>query len=164
MLSISLGFAAFHRVDMDELIKKTPYGRRYLELCWQGQLLSPRPSITTHPGCSRIVMETIRYGRLTQYLLASQWTLSFRRARSLLLHVSHHVHQCTACCPFNLTVDKYLVSERVSKISIGLDFPVVQWLTLCTPNAGALGSIPGQGTRKSCMWQLRLDTAELIHH
>ena len=104
------------------------------------------------------------YGRLTQYLLASQWTLSFRRARSLLLLASHHVHQCTACCPFNLTVDKYLLSERVSKISIGLDFPVVQRLTLCTPNAGALGSIPGQGTRKSCMWQLRLDTAELIHN
>ena len=24
---------------------------------------------------------------------------------------------------------------------------VVQWLRLCTPNAGGLGSIPGQGTR-----------------
>ena len=27
---------------------------------------------------------------------------------------------------------------------------VVQWLTLCAPNAGGSGSIPGQGTR-SCM-------------
>ena len=26
------------------------------------------------------------------------------------------------------------------------DFPVVQWLRLHTPNAGGLGSIPGQGT------------------
>ena len=24
---------------------------------------------------------------------------------------------------------------------------VVQWLRLCTPNAGGLGSIPGQGSR-----------------
>ena len=31
---------------------------------------------------------------------------------------------------------------------------VVQWLRLHTPNAGAWGSIPGQGTR-SHMWQLR---------
>ena len=27
------------------------------------------------------------------------------------------------------------------------DFPVIQWLGLRTPNAGGLGSIPGQGTR-----------------
>ena len=31
---------------------------------------------------------------------------------------------------------------------------VVQWLRLCTPNAGGLGSIPGGGTR-SCIPQLR---------
>ena len=31
---------------------------------------------------------------------------------------------------------------------------VVQWLRLCTPNAGGLGSIPGQGTR-SHMAQLK---------
>ena len=39
---------------------------------------------------------------------------------------------------------------------------VVQWLKLCTPNAGGPGSIPGQGTRphikqiRVCMPQLRL--------
>ena len=27
------------------------------------------------------------------------------------------------------------------------DFMVVQWLGFCIPNAGGLGSIPGQGTR-----------------
>ena len=31
---------------------------------------------------------------------------------------------------------------------------VVQWLRLCAPNAGGLGSIPGQGNR-SCMLQVR---------
>ena len=34
-------------------------------------------------------------------------------------------------------------------------FPVVQWLRLCTPNAGGPGSIPGQGTR-SHMVQLKI--------
>ena len=37
---------------------------------------------------------------------------------------------------------------------------VVQWLRLCTPNAGALGLIPGQGTR-SHMLQLRLHFPQL---
>ena len=32
---------------------------------------------------------------------------------------------------------------------------VVQWLRLCAPNAGGLGSIPGQGTR-SCRSQLKI--------
>ena len=32
---------------------------------------------------------------------------------------------------------------------------VVQWLRLCAPNAGGLGSIPGQGTR-SHMPQLKI--------
>ena len=27
---------------------------------------------------------------------------------------------------------------------------VVQWLRLCTPNAGVMGSIPGQGTKTQC--------------
>ena len=35
---------------------------------------------------------------------------------------------------------------------------VVQWLRLCAPNAGGLGSIPGYGTR-SHMLQLRHSTA-----
>ena len=37
---------------------------------------------------------------------------------------------------------------------------VVQWLRLCTPNAGGLGSIPGQGAR-SHMQQLRPSEAKL---
>ena len=36
---------------------------------------------------------------------------------------------------------------------------VVQWLRLHAPNAGDLGSIPGQGTR-SHMQQVRLSTAK----
>ena len=39
---------------------------------------------------------------------------------------------------------------------------MVQWLRLCTPNAGDPGSIPGQGTR-SHMLQLRPGTAKLIN-
>ena len=35
---------------------------------------------------------------------------------------------------------------------------VIQWLKLCAPNLGSLGSIPGQGTRFH-MPQLRPDTA-----
>ncbi|TEA37365.1 hypothetical protein DBR06_SOUSAS1910057, partial [Sousa chinensis] len=37
---------------------------------------------------------------------------------------------------------------------------VVQWLRLCAPNAGGLGSIPGQGTR-SFMPQLRVHMLQL---
>ena len=37
---------------------------------------------------------------------------------------------------------------------------VVQWLRLCAPSAGGLGSILGQGTR-SCMLQLRVHTPQL---
>ena len=37
---------------------------------------------------------------------------------------------------------------------------VVQWLRLCAPNAGAVGLIPGQGTR-SHMLQLRVDMWQL---
>ena len=37
---------------------------------------------------------------------------------------------------------------------------VIQWLRLCTPNAGGLGSIPGQGAR-SRMQQLRPSAAKL---
>ena len=42
------------------------------------------------------------------------------------------------------------------------DFPGVQWLRLCAPNAGGLGSIPDQGTRPH-MLQLRPSTAKLIN-
>ena len=37
---------------------------------------------------------------------------------------------------------------------------VVKWLRLCTPKAGGLGSIPGQGTR-SHMLQLRFHMLQL---
>ena len=37
---------------------------------------------------------------------------------------------------------------------------VVQWLRLCAPSAGGLGSIPGQGTR-SHMPQLRIRMPQL---
>ncbi|TEA26068.1 hypothetical protein DBR06_SOUSAS2210030, partial [Sousa chinensis] len=33
---------------------------------------------------------------------------------------------------------------------------VVQWVRLCAPNAGGLGSIPGRGTRHICMLRLRV--------
>ena len=45
---------------------------------------------------------------------------------------------------------------------------MVQWLRLCTPNAGSLGSVPGQGTRfympqqRSHVQQLRPTTAQKI--
>ena len=42
----------------------------------------------------------------------------------------------------------------VNKTDIGGTSLVVQWLRLCTPNAGGSGSIPGQGTR-SHMLQLK---------
>ena len=35
---------------------------------------------------------------------------------------------------------------------------MVQWLRLCTPNAGGLSSVPGQGTR-SHMLQLKIPRA-----
>ena len=46
---------------------------------------------------------------------------------------------------------------------------VVQWLGLCAPNSGGLGSIPGQETRshmvqlRVCMPQLRPGAAEQIN-
>ena len=40
------------------------------------------------------------------------------------------------------------------------DFLMVQWLRLHAPNAGGLGSIPGQGTR-SHMLQLRVRMLQL---
>ena len=39
-------------------------------------------------------------------------------------------------------------TEMVTVLTVDCrGFPVVQWLRLHTPNAGGLGSIPGQGTR-----------------
>ena len=44
------------------------------------------------------------------------------------------------------------IKTKVKKMIYG--FPWWSWLRLCTPNAGGLGSIPGQGTR-SHMPQLK---------
>ncbi|TEA33612.1 hypothetical protein DBR06_SOUSAS3910180, partial [Sousa chinensis] len=38
---------------------------------------------------------------------------------------------------------------------------VAQWFRLHAPNAGGLGSIPGQGTRVTCMPQLRVHMSQL---
>ena len=40
--------------------------------------------------------------------------------------------------------ERYKISFKRGMIGTPL---VVQWLRLCAPNAGVLGSIPGQGTR-----------------
>ena len=58
------------------------------------------------------------------------------------------------------TLDGILVSILFSqkipfKKGTGGTSPVVRWLGLCAPNAGGLGSIPGQGTR-SHMLQLKI--------
>ena len=57
----------------------------------------------------------------------------------------------------------YVLSDKTLSITdIWGTCLVVQWLSLCTPNAGGPGSIPGQGTRphvkqiRVCMPQLRL--------
>ena len=59
---------------------------------------------------------------------------------------------------------KTLVLENVKVIlifkkSFGISL-VVHWLRLCTPTAGDLGSIPGQGTR-SHMSQLRTRCSQI---
>ena len=49
-------------------------------------------------------------------------------------------------------------TKNGNKIFIKGTLLVVQWLRLCAPNSGGLGSIPGQGTR-SHMLQLRPSAA-----
>ena len=37
---------------------------------------------------------------------------------------------------------------NIAKVKMGQgDFLAVQWLRLCVPNAGGMGSIPGRGTK-----------------
>ena len=53
---------------------------------------------------------------------------------------------------------KYIITGEIK--SIQRTFLVVQWLRLYAPNAGGLGSIPGQGIKfhtqlKVCMPQLK---------
>ena len=45
------------------------------------------------------------------------------------------------------------------KNSLLTDFPGVQWLRLCAPKGGSLGSIPGQGARSHRL-RLRPGTAK----
>ena len=52
------------------------------------------------------------------------------------------------------------VFENIHNKNVGVgNSLVVQWLRLCTPDSGGLGSIPGQGTR-SHMPQLRFYAAK----
>ena len=51
------------------------------------------------------------------------------------------------------------ISRRMDKKAMVGNSLVVQWLRLCTPDTGGLGSIPGQGTR-SHMPQLRFYAAK----
>ena len=39
------------------------------------------------------------------------------------------------------------LGEALTKLKTTWTSLVVQWLRICAPNAGDLGSIPGQGTR-----------------
>ena len=55
------------------------------------------------------------------------------------------------------TMEYYLAIKRNE---VSRDIPVVQWLRLCAPNAGGLGSIPGQGARAH-MPQLRSGTVKM---
>ena len=58
--------------------------------------------------------------------------------------------------PRHLGVE-YFLSIKIFRSGTSL---VVQWLGLCTPSAGGLGSIPGQGA-KSRVQQLRPSAAKL---
>ena len=53
-----------------------------------------------------------------------------------------------------------VIKNTMKLIQLGASL-MVQWLRFHAPNAGGLGSIPGQGTR-SCMRQLRPSAAKLI--
>ena len=63
----------------------------------------------------------------------------------------------------NKTKQKNHKNQALKKAHSGTSL-VVQWLRLCTPNAGGPGSIPGQGTR-SHMPQLKIlhDTTKISH-
>ena len=58
---------------------------------------------------------------------------------------------------YNFIPTKMTITIKIANNGTSL---VVQWLRLCAPNAGALGSIPGQGAR-SHMQQLRPSEAKL---
>ena len=62
--------------------------------------------------------------------------------------VGHAIHHLILCRPLLLQI----------KLNSGTSL-VVRWLSLCGPNAGGLGSIPGQGTRSHIL-QLRPSAAK----
>ena len=65
------------------------------------------------------------------------------------IHKRGDMYICTAdslCCPTEINTTYF---NKIKGTSL-----VVQWLGLCSPNAGGLGLIPGQGT-KSHLSQLK---------
>ena len=60
---------------------------------------------------------------------------------------------------FSLMASCSLRNPKFNQTLNGGTSLVVQWLRLCAPNAGDLGSISGQGTRY-CVLQLRPSTAK----
>ena len=56
---------------------------------------------------------------------------------------------CVFVCPIktNFLVRRMSVDIQYTKLLFGGTSLVVQWLSLCTPNAGDVGKIPGQRTR-----------------
>ena len=86
------------------------------------------------------------------------WRRKWQPTPVFLPGKSHGQRSLAGCSPWD--------HERVGHNSVskqqtssfpkwkGRTFQVAQWLRLCLPNAGGLGSIPGQGTR-SCMLQLK---------
>ena len=57
---------------------------------------------------------------------------------------SQDVAETTVSCPKNISHISPLLLFSRNNLRISL---VVQWLRLCTPNAGDTGSIPGWGTK-----------------
>ena len=64
-----------------------------------------------------------------------------------------------ACSPWDRRVGHNLATEQQQRRDARTSL-MVQRLRLCTPDAGRLGSVPGQGTR-SCMPQLRVGIWQL---
>ena len=78
---------------------------------------------------------------------------------TVYIHFSHQMFWCECECMFScLCSSTYKMHMRTSL--------VVQGLNVCTPNAGGLGSNPGQGTRsqmpklRGCVPQLRPSTVK----
>ena len=74
---------------------------------------------------------------------------------------------CVFVCPIktNFLMRRMSVDIQYTKLLFGGTSLVVQWLSLCTPNAGDVGKIPGQRTRshspKLRVHMLQLKTQQL---